>query len=350
MQLARSLYRNRFSTIEPDITGVEIVLFDGFSLPTIAAISEILQRANELVQKKANGKNRYEVSLLSSSGGKITSSSAVHVWTEKASSNRATSSTTLLFIAGGAGAQGAASDDRLSGWVRARHATSDIVYPISEGKLILDAVGLTGRYIRPTDEEGATHHNLGHHKPKHRISAIQTVLQVVKEDLGIEMAKHVGHRFISFEAEPGDAALPRSPATRRISDKILASARWIDANLDHPISIKMAADGAAMSERNFLRRFKAEIGLTPSDYLQHARLKLSCHMLIESQLPVDKIARRCGFGGGAQLAKRFKKHLATTPTQYRLKHASRGISVRASEFEPESPSRLAEMEIPNEVE
>jgi transcriptional regulator GlxA family with amidase domain len=73
-----------------------------------------------------------------------------------------------------------------------------------------------------------------------------------------------------------------------------------------------------MSERNFLRRFKNEIGLTPSDYLLRARLNMSCRMLVESRLPVDKIARRCGIGSGGQLAKLFRKYLATTPTDYRL--------------------------------
>lgn len=98
----------------------------------------------------------------------------------------------------------------------------------------------------------------------------------------------------------------------------MASARWLEANVDRPISIDDAARLAAMSERNFLRRFKSEIGMTPSDFLLRARLNLSCRMLVESRLPIDKIARHCGIGSGGQLAKLFRKHLATTPTDYRL--------------------------------
>ncbi len=129
------------------------------------------------------------------------------------------------------------------------------------------------------------------------------------------------------------------PPPLRVSDKILASARWLDANVDRPISIGLAADVAAMSERNFLRRFKAEIGMTPSDYLQNARLRLSCRMLVESQLPVDKIARRCGIGSGGQLAKLFKRHLSITPTDYRLgnlRHEKIGIAFR--DLEPANQS------------
>jgi len=79
-----------------------------------------------------------------------------------------------------------------------------------------------------------------------------------------------------------------------------------------------AARVAAMSERNFLRRFKAQVGLTPSEYLLRARLDASCMLLSATDLPVDKIARRCGTWSGDGLAKIFRKRLSISPTQYRL--------------------------------
>src|SRR3954471_15084575 len=104
-------------SVARNVTAVEIVLFEGFSLPKIAAIIEIFQRDNDSKQAQANGQPRYAVSLLSSSGGRVASSSAVQVWTERVSFERAANSTVLLFIAGGAGAMRAACDDRLCGWV-----------------------------------------------------------------------------------------------------------------------------------------------------------------------------------------------------------------------------------------
>ncbi|NPT68541.1 helix-turn-helix domain-containing protein [Paraburkholderia sp. RL16-012-BIC-B] len=44
---------------------------------------------------------------------------------------------------------------------------------------------------------------------------------------------------------------------------------------------------------------------------------MSCRLLVETDLPVDKIARRCGIGNGGQLSKIFRTNLATTPTAYR---------------------------------
>jgi transcriptional regulator GlxA family with amidase domain len=91
----------------------------------------------------------------------------------------------------------------------------------------------------------------------------------------------------------------------------------LEANGDRPIVIDEAAQVAAMSERNFLRRFKIEMGVTPSDYLLYVRLNMSCRLLIETSLPVDKIARRSGIGSGGRLSKLFRKYLGKTPTEYR---------------------------------
>jgi transcriptional regulator GlxA family with amidase domain len=104
-----------------------------------------------------------------------------------------------------------------------------------------------------------------------------------------------------------------------VSEKIKASAKWLETNGQRHISIDEAAQIAGMSERNFLRRFKIEMGVTPSDYLLYVRLDMSCRLLVETDLPVDKVARHCGIGCGGRLAKLFRKHLTTTPTEYRMR-------------------------------
>ncbi|WP_424782989.1 helix-turn-helix domain-containing protein [Paraburkholderia sp.] len=95
----------------------------------------------------------------------------------------------------------------------------------------------------------------------------------------------------------------RKDASTPLTERIEAAARWLEAHSDQPISIVDAARVAAMSQRNFLRRFKLEVGLSPSDYLLKVRLDMSCRFLVETSLPVDKIARRCGIGnGGCELS------------------------------------------------
>ncbi|AOR72009.1 AraC family transcriptional regulator [Burkholderia stabilis] len=102
------------------------------------------------------------------------------------------------------------------------------------------------------------------------------------------------------------------------SPSIRMSAQRLRAQSVNRISIANAAQAAAMSERNFLRRFKKEIGVTPTEFVQHVRLERACHMLIHTTLPADKVARRTGFGSGERLAKLFRQRLLMSPTEFRV--------------------------------
>jgi transcriptional regulator GlxA family with amidase domain len=72
-----------------------------------------------------------------------------------------------------------------------------------------------------------------------------------------------------------------------------------------------------MSERNFLRRFRAEVGRSPHEYLCQIRLESARQLLANTVLPVDKIARHCGLFNGDHLRKHFLKYFGMTPSEYR---------------------------------
>jgi len=141
----------------------------------------------------------------------------------------------------------------------------------------------------------------------------------------LEVAREISERLL-----PGVSlkfpSLLRDVGTPTVREKIRASARWIEANCERAISVVDAAQVAAMSERNYLRRFKHEMGITPSEYLFRMRLDLVCHLLTETDLPVDKIARRSGMGNGDRLAKIFRKRLLISPTEYRLRNHRKALS------------------------
>ncbi|BCZ85351.1 AraC family transcriptional regulator (plasmid) [Paraburkholderia terrae] len=309
------------SVISPhnrNIKRIDIALFNGFALPDTAAIIEVFQKANALVQQRNARLTRYEVSLLSASGGRIASSSSVFVWTESVDSHRLTNDLHTLFIAGGAGAHHASRDERLIVWLRRAYRHSDTVHPIGEGHLLLDATRAEESHDAQrdfiTNQRATRARSFGE-----GVSPVRAALQIVEEDLGGEFAQQIARSMAPQDDVPFGTFFKANSASH-VSDKIMASARWLEENVDRPISIDHAAQIAAMSERNFLRRFKNEMGMTPSDYLLQARLGMSCRMLVETRLPIDKIARRCGIGSGGHLAKLFRKHLSTTPTEYRMRH------------------------------
>ncbi|MGV8927133.1 MAG: helix-turn-helix domain-containing protein [Ewingella sp.] len=94
---------------------------------------------------------------------------------------------------------------------------------------------------------------------------------------------------------------------------------WWLGHIDEVLSMERSAQFLSMSERNFRRHFTLEVGYPPYLILLLIRLELSRQSLIESDLPVDKIARRCGMHDGQQLARIFKKYITVSPQKYRVK-------------------------------
>jgi transcriptional regulator GlxA family with amidase domain len=140
---------------------------------------------------------------------------------------------------------------------------------------------------------------------------------MIKRDLGGAAARSVAERLLA-DSCTNLAPLLGEDGGLSPGDKVRAAARWLQENCQQAISIADAAQVAAMSERNFLRRFKMEMGITPSSFLLHERLAATCSLLTESELPVDKIARRTGMGNGDRLAKVFRKRMRISPTEFRI--------------------------------
>ncbi len=65
------------------------------------------------------------------------------------------------------------------------------------------------------------------------------------------------------------------------------------------------------------RRFRQETGTTPLKWLHAQRVDHARRLLEASDLPIETVARRCGFGSAAILRQHFRRATATTPTAYR---------------------------------
>ena len=72
-----------------------------------------------------------------------------------------------------------------------------------------------------------------------------------------------------------------------------------------------------MSERSFLRRFRAETGTTPMRWLIDQRVAHARRLLEATDLPVESVAAECGFGSAVGLREHFGRAVRTTPTAYR---------------------------------
>ena len=80
------------------------------------------------------------------------------------------------------------------------------------------------------------------------------------------------------------------------------------------------ADIAAMlqvSASHLSRVFLRETGSRPVEYLTRLRLEEAVRLLNTTQLSIDAISRRCGFGDGNYFIKVFRAHMGLSPRAFR---------------------------------
>jgi len=67
----------------------------------------------------------------------------------------------------------------------------------------------------------------------------------------------------------------------------------------------------------FSRRFKECYGITVTDFIARSRLEKAKRLLEDTAMPVEDVARECGFGSKNAFYKIFKEQLGMTPKEYR---------------------------------
>ena len=77
-----------------------------------------------------------------------------------------------------------------------------------------------------------------------------------------------------------------------------------------------------MSARNFARVFEREVGTTPANYIASLRLERARTLLETTELQLEEIAQRSGFGTVETLRRTFARYLHVSPSDYRQRFAS----------------------------
>lgn len=77
-----------------------------------------------------------------------------------------------------------------------------------------------------------------------------------------------------------------------------------------------------MSPRTFARRFVAETGTTPAQWLIQRRLDLARRLLEQTELPIEAVATKSGFGSATALRQHFGRAVGIPPADYRRAFAT----------------------------
>ncbi|WTT40865.1 helix-turn-helix domain-containing protein [Kitasatospora sp. NBC_00085] len=234
----------------------------------------------------------------------------------------------------------ALTDPAVVGWVRTLAATTRRVTSVCVGAHLLAAAGLL-------DGKRATAHwstaqQLAAEHPAVEVDAdpifiregdiwtgagisacLDLSLALVADDFGEATELRVARQLVMYLKRPGGQSqfsVPLEPVstTRRIEDL----RHHITRTLGEQHTVAGLAEFAHVSERQLTRIFKAELGMTPSVYIESARVEMARNHLESTDMTLERIASACGFGTTDTLVRAFRRRLDTTPTQYRLRFRS----------------------------
>jgi AraC family transcriptional activator FtrA len=150
-------------------------------------------------------------------------------------------------------------------------------------------------------------------------ASIDLCLYLVRQDWGSEVANALAKQLVvSPHRDGGQAQYIEAPVPKVAdSDLLGASFEWMQQNLHRDIDIATLAGLSSMSARSFARTFRARTGTTPYQWVIRQRLLLAQQLLETTDLSVDVVATRSGFGSAINLRKHFQRGLHTTPQTYR---------------------------------
>src|SRR5580692_12202500 len=151
-------------------------------------------------------------------------------------------------------------------------------------------------------------------------ASLDLCLHVLQRDYGTQVATRVARDLVIPLHRPGGQAQyieTPVPEPGGGGDLFADTISWLQAHLDQEVTVADLAARAAMSPRTFARRFPASTGTTPLTWIVQERVRLAQRLLETTDLPVDVIAGKSGFGTADNLRKHFGRILQTTPQSYR---------------------------------
>lgn len=105
----------------------------------------------------------------------------------------------------------------------------------------------------------------------------------------------------------------------QLTQPVLRAKQFIESYYALPITLEEMAESAQISPFHFSRLFKAQLGLSPHEYLIEVRIANAKRLLLTTQLYVQDICEKVGFGSANVFIRNFKNSVGITPAAFRSK-------------------------------
>ncbi len=155
-------------------------------------------------------------------------------------------------------------------------------------------------------------------------AALDLALHVIRKDHGADVASAVARRLVFPGHRPGgQRQFIDRPIPKEAESDLATALDWAERHATEAITVSDVAACASLSVATLHRRFRAELGCTPLQWLSAIRLEHARRLLEHTDYSVDQVADRSGLGTTANLRKHLAAQTGLTPTAYRRTFESR---------------------------
>lgn len=158
-------------------------------------------------------------------------------------------------------------------------------------------------------------------------AGIDLCLHIIRTDYGAAVANQVARLALVAPVRPGgQTQFTQTPLPPERGEACADTRGWAMRNLDKPLTLTDLARHAGVSVRTLTRRFHAESGVSPLQWLLHQRVERAKELLETTPLPMDQVARACGLGTADSLRGHLVRRTGLTPSAYRTQFSRLGTA------------------------
>lgn len=189
------------------------------------------------------------------------------------------------------------------------------------------------KYVGPIISDGARSHVV------FRASEDPQVATWVQQAVASARSEHDGFEFTvrdslshavyaAWDKMDRPAAVHASETTAE-AGRLNRMCMFVKDHLGERFAVADIAAAAKISERECLRSFKKNLGVSPSRYVTLQRLSRAASLLVCDNASVSSIADMVGFATAGYFSKAFKDEYGCTPSEYRSRMSGVGLKDRA---------------------
>jgi transcriptional regulator GlxA family with amidase domain len=311
---------------------VVILAYAGVQALDVTGPHEVFAGASQLVRAR-RGTPAYATSIVGLAAGPVRTESGLSIVADDLATVDAVDT---LVVPGGSGVLDRSEDEAAVAAVAELAGRARRVVSVCSGAFLLAAAGLLEGRRATTHWARAA--RLAERHPGVTVDAdpiwtrdgnvwtsagvtagIDVALALVEDDHGVEVAQQVARWMVMFLRRPGSQSQFAAPVwrTRATDEPIRRAQELIEADPAADHRLCTLARAVALSERHLLRRFTAEVGVTPARYVATARVEAARRELESGDDTVAAIAARVGFGTAESMRRTFVRDVGTAPDDYR---------------------------------